>query len=139
MGVTIYANGVNRSFDCGYIGFAHLRDRIVEVYDKDLYNIYSDRIMCLSRPSGWEAAINAVIATKQFPDEDEDILDFFFASDCEGHISHRTCKKIYDLIKDVDFDGKTFTYATRSDGRDYEHFKEFLCECYRKRTCMRWS
>ena len=54
MGVTIYANGVNRSFDCGYIGFAHLRDRIVEVYDKDLYNIYSDRIMCLSRPSEWE-------------------------------------------------------------------------------------
>lgn len=30
-------------------------------------------------------------------------------------------------------------YAARSDGRDYEHFKDFLQECYTHRREMRWS
>ena len=139
MGITIYAKGVDRSFDCGYIGFAHLRNRICEVYDKDLYNVYSDMKMCALYTSEWTAKINAICNLKQFPDEDKDILDFFFESDCEGKISYKTCKKIYDLIKDIDFGGRIFTYAACSDGKDYEHLKEFLNECYRKRVSMRWG
>lgn len=139
MGITIYAKGVDRSFDCGYIGFAHLRNRICEVYDKDLYNVYSDMKMCALYTSEWTAKINAICNLKQFPDEDKDILDFFFESDCEGKISYKTCKKIYDLIKDIDFGGRIFTYAACSDGKDYEHLKEFLNECYQKRVSMRWG
>ena len=139
MGVTIYANGVDRSFDCGYIGFAHLRNRICEVYDKDLYNVYSDMKMCALYTSEWTEKINEICNLKHFPDEDEDILDFFFASDCAGKISYKTCGKIYYLIKDVDFGERIFTYAAHSDGKDYERLKEFLHECYRKRACMRWD
>lgn len=139
MGVTIYAKGVERSFGCGYIGFEHLRSRICEVYDKDFCNVYSDMTLAVMHKKEWVTKINAILEIKQFPDEDEDILNFLFASDCEGKISYKTCKKIYDLIKDVDFGGRTFTYMAYSDGKDYENFKEFLRECYRKRTCMRWS
>lgn len=43
-----------------------------------------------------------------------------------------------DLIKDVDFGGKIFTYAAYSDGKDYENFKEFLKECYQKHRTIIW-
>lgn len=74
----------------------------------------------------------------RFKEEDDDILDFLYASDCEGKAGHRTCKKIYDLIKDVDFHGQIFTYAAYSDGKDYEYFKGFLFECYSKKRNMIW-
>ena len=139
MGLEIHAIGIDRTFQCSYIGFANLRNQIAKAYDEDFYKIYSDIKMCLSHTSEWENAINNVIAKKQFPDEDEDILDFFFSSDCGGSISHKTCKKIHDLIKDIDFAGCVFTYGAYSDGKDYEHFKDFLKTCYSKRNRMRWD
>lgn len=139
MGLTIYANGVDRSFDLGYGGFANLRGRIAEAYDKDLSKVYSDSCMCMTYPDKWIGLINSIIRVKKFPDEDQDIFDFLFASDCGGQISHRTCKKIYELIKGIDLGGEIFTYAGRSDGRDYEYFEEFLKTCYSKRAHMRWD
>ena len=38
----------------------------------------------------------------------EKVLDFLYASDCGGKIDYKTCKEIYDLIKDVDFENKGF-------------------------------
>lgn len=139
MGLKIHATGIDRAFQCSYIGFANLRNQIAKAYDEDFYKIYSDTKMCLSHISEWEKAINDIIAKKQFPDEDEDILDFFFSSDCGGSISHKTCKKIYNLIKDIDFTGYIFTYGAYSDGKDYEYFKDFLKDCYSKRHRMRWN
>ena len=77
------------------------------------------------------------VSAKQ-ADEDKDIFDFLFASDCDGKCSYKTAKKIYDLIKDVDFGGKIFTYTAYSDGKDYENFKEFLKECYQKHRTIIW-
>lgn len=65
------------------------------------------------------------------------LLDFLFASDCGGEISYKTCKKIYDLINNIDFGNEIFTYGAHSDGKDYEYFKEFLLECYSHRRKMR--
>lgn len=139
MGLEIHATSIDRTFQCSYTGFANLRNQIAKAYDEDFYKIYSDTKMCLSYTSEWEKAINNIIAKKQFPDEDEDILDFFFSSDCGGSISHKTCKKIYDLIKDINFAGYIFTYSAYSDGKDYEHFKDFLKTCYSKRCRMKWD
>lgn len=100
--------------------------------------VYSDMTLAALHEKEWVEKINAICKIKQFPDEDEDILDFLFMSDCEGKISAKTCKKIYDLIKDVDFGGRIFTYTAHSDHKDYEHLKEFLLECSKKRACMRW-
>lgn len=143
MGITIRANGVSRSFDCSYFGFKHLRDNIAKVFDEDFGLIYSDGLLATWNPDDWEKRLNDILELKsktgEIKDCDNDILDFFFECDCEGKISHKTCKKIYDLIKDVDFGDKIFTYAAYSDGKDYERFKVFLKECYSKRAMMRWS
>lgn len=143
MGITIHANGVSRSFDCGYFGFAKLRNNIAEAFDKDFAVIYSYGLLATWKPKDLEKRLNNILTLKnktgEIKDCDNDILDFLFESDCEGKASYETCKKIYDLIKDIDFTGKIFTYGAYSDGKDYEYFKEFLKECYDKRAMMLWS
>ena len=139
MGVCIHANGVSQSFDCGYIGFQRLRITIATAYDFCFGRFYGDVGLALNNPQLYDAGINLLLKDNRFKEDDNDIIDFFFASDCNGKIGYKTCKKIYDLIKDIDYSGKIFTYAERSDGKDYEHFKEFLKECYSKRAKMRWG
>lgn len=142
MGVSIYANGSGKSFDCSYGGFFNLRKNIAFALDKELGEHYAKMMSALvggGKSDWYNEETRRILASDKFNDENEDVLDFLYASDCEGSISHKTCKKIYGLIKDMDFGGMIFTYAAYSDGKDYERFKEFLLECYKKRRKMRWS
>ena len=141
MGITIKATNSTRSFDMGGGGFFDLRQSIAVIYDKELGEHYEKLSCCWSKEltTAWEKRVNEILSDSRFKEEDEDILDFLFASDCSGSISYKTCKKIYDLIKDVDFGNNIFVYTSRSDGKDYEHFKEFLLECYKYKRKMRWT
>ena len=51
MGLEMHATGIDRIFQCSYIGFAHLHNQIAKTYDKNFYKIYSDIKMCLSHTS----------------------------------------------------------------------------------------
>ena len=77
------------------------------------------------------------IVDNQNLEEYADILDFLYASDAGGSISYKTCKRIYDLMKDQKYDGIGFRYAAYRHN-DYEEFKEFLLECYSHRRKLRW-
>lgn len=140
MGVDITANGSKRDFHCGAGGFMILRTNIALAFDKEFGEHYATLRTCWKQEhyEAFDKKTEEILSDSRFKEEDIDIIKFLFASDCGGEISHRTCKKIYDLIKDVDFGKKIFTYAAHSDGKDYEYFKEFLLECYSKRRKMRW-
>lgn len=140
MGYTIYATNSSHSFDGGMGGFMNLRINIAKAWDKEFGEHYATLAHCHSKDDYelFDLIANKILSDERFKDEDKDILDFLFASDCEGEISYKTCKKIYNLIKDIDFGNKIFTYGAYSDGKDYERFKEFLLECYRYRRKMRW-
>ena len=140
MGFTIYANNGSRDFDGGMGGFACLRTNIALAFDKEFGEHYSTLRACWKKEQyeAFDKRANEILSHERFKQEDEDIVEFLFASDCGGEISHKTCKKIYDLIKDIDFGGKIFTYIAYSDGKDYEHFKVFLLECYKHRRKLRW-
>lgn len=122
----------------GYGGFNNLRKNIAIAWDKELGETYGDMVMCMLHPKEYDERINRILANDRFKDEDEDILDFLFASDCNGKCGYKTCGKIYNLIKDIDFGKKIFTYRAYSDGNDYEKLKLFLKECYQKRRMMVW-
>ena len=141
MGYTLYATNSTHSFDGGMGGFMNLRINIAKAWDKEFGEHYATLAYCLCADDykTFDVIANKILSDKRFKDEDADILDFLFASDCGGEISHKTCKKIYNLIKDIDFGGKIFTYGAHSDGKDYEKFKEFLLECYRYHRKMRWE
>ena len=140
MGVTITANNSSRSFDMGCGGFMSLRENIALAFDKEFGEHYS-KFRSIWKQEDFEAfdkETNRILADDRFQEEDVDIVEFLFASDCGGEISYKTCKKIFDLIKGIDFGNKIFTYAGRSDGKDYQYFKDFLKECYSNRRKMRW-
>lgn len=74
----------------------------------------------ITNPKEYNERINKILVNDRFKDEDEDILDFLFASDCEGKCGYKTAKKIYTIIK------------------DYEYLKDFLKECCQKRRTIIW-
>ena len=146
MGITITAKNSEYDFSCGYLGFARLRGNIANAWDEEFGEHYSNITLyaILQEYDEWDRIANAILSRSRFKEggrkeHDEDMVDFLLASDGEGEISYETCKKIYDLIKDIDFGDKVFTYAAYSDGKDYEHFKDFLLDCYKRRENMKWS
>lgn len=138
MGVCLTSRKSNYSFDMGYFGFHALRVNIAKAFDEELGEAYSDTCMAMLHPKEYNERINHILADERFKDEDIDIVNFLFDSDCNGKCGYKTCGKIYNLIKDIDFGNKIFTYAARSDGKDYQYLKEFLKECYQKRRVMIW-
>ena len=138
MGICLTSRKSKYSFHMGYGGFHNLRTNIAKIFDEELGELYSDITASIINPQEYNDNLNKILRNERFKDEDEDILDFLFASDCNGKCGYKTCRKIYNLIKDVDFGNKIFTYAAHSDGNDYENFKLFLKECYLKRRIMIW-
>lgn len=138
MGICLTSRKSSYSFDMGYGGFYSLRTNICKAFDNELGTYYRDVALALANPEEYNRRINMVLKDKRFKKEDADILDFLFESDCEGKCSYKTAKKIYGLIKDIDFGKKIFTYAAYSDGKDYENLKVFLKECYQKRRTVIW-
>ncbi len=139
MGVCLTSRKSNYSFDMGYGGFHNLRTNICKAYDEELGEIYADILFSLKDPQGYNARVNEILQDDRFKNEDMDIVNFLFSSDCKGKCSYVTAKKIYNLIKDIDFGSKIFTYAAYSDGKDYAKLKEFLKECYQKRRMIIWN
>lgn len=140
MGVCITANNSKYSFEMGAGGFFNLRKNIALAFDPEFGAHYSSLLHChtQSEHEEFDRKTNAILSDPRFREEDADILDFLFASDCDGKVRYRTCGKIYRLIKDIDFGNKRFQYVTFSNGRDYEEFKDFLHECYSHRWNMYW-
>ena len=146
MGFTLTATNSKYSFDGGYGGFAALRTNIAKAWDKEFGEHYATLRVCFRESdfATFNKETSRILSQERFQDggeksDDQDIVNFLFASDCGSSISHKTCKKIYEIIKDIDFHGKIFTYAMYSDGKDYEYLKDFLLDCHKRRVRARWS
>lgn len=138
MGVTIFAKNSKTDFHMGYGGFFSLRKNIAKAIDADFGEHYATLIHCHTKEEyqAFDEKANRLLSEKRINNMN-DVLDFLFMPDTDGKINYRTCGKIYELIKTVDFGGKCFTYAAYAKD-DYERFKGFLKECYSKRRNMYW-
>lgn len=144
MGISLYANSkyVSQKFDMSYGGFFALRSQIANAFDKEFGEHYSQLLKASCSFSGdtetFNKKMNRILADKRFNEKD-DILDFFFASDCEGTISYQTCKKLYDIIKNTNFQSG-FQYGNFSDGieKDWNDLKDFFLGCYKAKVSARW-
>lgn len=141
MGFTITATNSKYSFNGGSSGFFNLRSNIAKAFDNEFGNHYEtlrERIT-LADYDAFDIKANDILANPRFKKEDDDIIIFLFWPDTGGSISYKTCKKIYNLIKDIDFGNQIFTYPAHSKSDDYEQFKAFLLDCYKRRAKMRWN
>ncbi len=139
MGITLTANNSKYSFDMGSGGFFNLRANIADLFDKQFGEHYRKLTKCFDQIEYEEhdRIANKILSHPRFKDEDADIIDFLYASDCEGKINYRTCGKLHELIKDHDFEKKCFRYAAYAHN-DYEELKQFLKECYSHRRNAYW-
>lgn len=146
MGVTI--GNKYHSIDGGYGMMLKIRENIAKSIDKEFGKHYATlkdySILVFCHKATWEdfdKKTIKILSDERFKNEDKDIIDFLFMSDCDGKISYKTCKKIYDLIKD---DGKEFGLGyyilceTGVQCSSWSEFKEILKECYSKRMNLIW-
>ena len=133
MGICLTSRKSDYSFNLSYNAFYMLRANICYAFDRELGKAYSNVLLSIDNPKEYDEKIKQILTDDRFKDEDIDIIRFFFDSDREGKCVYKTCKKIYDLIKDIDF--KENKYLNKND---YDEIKLFFKECYQKRRMMIW-
>ena len=139
MGITLTANNSKYSFDMGCGGFSNLRANIANLFDEQFGEHYRKLSKCYDQTDyeEYDRIANEILSHPRFKEENADILDFLYASDCDGKIGYKTCGKLYNLMKDHDFGKKCFRY-TACAHNDYEELKAFLKECYSHRRNAYW-
>lgn len=83
MGFTLYANGSTMNFDGGMGGFFSLRTNIALAFDKEFGEHYSDLRKCLYEEDYklFDQVTEKILSNERFKQEDEDIVEFLFASE----------------------------------------------------------
>lgn len=141
MGVTISATHSSYDFDMGYGGFFNLRKNIAYALNKHFGKAYEGYIHCHTKEERDEndRLCEMYIEAQGLEKEYEDVLDFLYASDTDGTINYKTCKKIADLLEPCmpTLKTKIFRYVKYTHN-DYEEFVTFLKECYRYHRNMCW-
>lgn len=140
MGITLKSNGSKISLDGGYGMLFIIRCRVALAWDKEFGEHYAKLLTFYHNKDlkEFDKKTNEILQNERFKDEDSDLLDFFFESDCGGKCRSKTCKKIYDLIKDTHEENLQLRYAIYSKN-DWEDFKQLLLDCYSHRANLTWS
>ena len=147
MGITITCKNPKYDFGMSYHAFFNLRKNIARCINDYFGSLYEKLMLYPGTylDDGYlveSKAENYINDNPNiFPEEDNDILDFLFESDCEGKIRHKTCKKIADLLEKnydrLNLKNKEFRYGYHSH-EDYKEFIDFLRDCYSHRKNMEW-
>lgn len=142
MGVTI--DSKNYSIDLGCGGFNNLRTKIAELTAPDIYEHYKKLekgiLLFGTMKEMFFKDYNAEIQklSEKYNEENDNILDFLYASDCGGEMDTEHCKSIYETIKNYD-DDICYGYCGRQDCAMFKDFKKLVKDCIDTRTSMVWS
>lgn len=141
MGLCIESEGSKMELTGGYGMLMRIRIQIAKVWDEEFGKHYE------TLPTIWgdenfkefDKKTNEILSDDRFKNEDADLVKFLFASDCDGECGYETAKKIYDLIKDVKYEGKLryLTYPSTNEN-DWEDFKQLLLDCWNNKKSFTW-
>lgn len=110
----IIKNTNDDAIEIGYFGFYRLRRRIAELAAPDIFNAYSmvSDVKSETEKKEYSQYLNRL--EKKYSDDSKRlVLDFLYASDCDGSIDAEHCKAVYDLIKDCK-DETQYGYVDRA-------------------------
>lgn len=139
MGLSISGNYKNSiELSGGYGMLATIREEVAKAWNEEFGKHYATLKYCSNEEDfkAFNEKALEICRNERLKDEDVDILDFLYQPDCDGQISYKTCKKIYDLIKDTDCK-YCLRYAAYSNN-DWQDFKQLLLECYSHRSNLVW-
>ena len=146
MGVTI--SSPTKSIDMGGFGYSRLRIAIAKLLNCDeFFTLYEDLMLCghakyaekgfSTMSEYFDDHDKRVLKVCEQNNLDEEIVNFLYEPDCGNHgISVKTCRHIWNLIKDYD-DDVIYGYAGRPDRAMFKDFKEIVKECVDKKRVMR--
>lgn len=141
MGVTIKSK--NHSIDLGHGGFNRLRTKVAELTAPDIYEHYKylDNGLFLSGEArkdfftAYDKKIEEL--AEKYEGKFNLILDFLYEPDCDGKMSVKACKAIWDVIKDYD-DDILYGYSGRPDCAKFKDFKIIVKDCITNKYPMKW-
>lgn len=137
MGITI--RNKENSIDMGCGGFMNLRRNIANLLSKEFGDLYKEWCKSFSPITDEEG--NKILKTFYrdgiLSDEDDVIIEFLFASDLEGKITAKGCKRLYELIKDYD-DNILYGYAMHPNCAKFADFKEIIKESAKHNWVVQW-
>lgn len=135
MGICLHTSDHKYAMDMGAGSFYSLRCVIANRLDTEFGNNYSNLTRC-TRKSDYEfhdKVANEILARKPL---NEDVVRFLYMSDSSGKIPARTCKAIYELVKDYD---DNYMYGYVYANHTFKYFKEMIQYCIAHRRKLYWE
>lgn len=132
MGLSVYAKGMEDTYDCGYLTFGNFRIQLAKTYNEELGELYEKWIK-ESLSDEELKRINEIIP--------HGLAIFLTHSDCDGKLTPKECRLIYEDIKDLKMDmiGHNYGFNPKEPIPTYnmlERWKGMFQHCYKHRVNM---
>ena len=111
MGLRLTAKGFDEEiYDSGYMGFTHFRIAVAKAYNREFGELYEQWINSLILPFGEKMNQSDLDRMNELADEGLNIL--LKHSDCDGKLTPKECKAIYNVTKDLKCDYPQNNYTS---------------------------
>lgn len=136
MGLFITATGFNKEiYNSGYIGFTNFRIAVAKAYNKEFGELYEKFVKSAVYFGGLSEK-----ETKRINSLSNKSLDILLLhSDCDGKLTPKECRLIYNITKDLKVDYPQSNYNTLTGYNQLEIFNEALLHCIKHRVIMRFK
>lgn len=129
MGLDISVKGLERkdTYHCGYIKFNLYRKKVASAYNERLGELYEKTFKDELQPEEikeWNNLCN------------NDLDIFLWHSDCDGKLTPKECKKIYDAMKDLKVEMQGHNYIEMNCYDMHQLWLNMLKHCYKHRVNM---
>ena len=137
MGLVLTVKGFDEEiYDSGYMGFTQFRIAVLSAYDKDLGTIYQKWLKnYITDANALTSAENVKLRTLLKTPWKHLLLH----SDCDGKLTPRQCKAIYNLTKDLRCDYQQANYLDTTGKNLLEVFNRALKFCYENKVSMNFE
>lgn len=129
MGLDISVKGLERkdTYHCGYIRFNLYRKKVASAYNERLGELYEKTFKDELQPEEikeWNNLCN------------NDLDIFLWHSDCDGKLTPKECKKIYNAMKDLKVEMQGHNYIEMNYYDMHQLWLNMLKHCYKHRVNM---
>lgn len=134
MGLTIRT--CKKNVDLTASGMFRFRNEVAKAYSKELADHYSE----LGQPpyaidyKAHDAKTEEL--WNKYDETGRAVINFIYQSDCDGKLSPKECKLIYNLLKDIKMEKRNFSYVMRPT--DWPDILEIFEDAATNRHILSW-